>query len=71
MRLAIAQAQAALEIDEVPVGAIIVRDQRVIGVETDHGDLDCEAVVNCAGMWARDLGLANDIHWAKTIAGCQ
>jgi tRNA(adenine34) deaminase len=31
MRLALAQAQAAYEIDEVPVGAIIVRGQRVIG----------------------------------------
>ena len=31
MRLAIEQAQAAFELDEVPVGAIIVRDQRVIG----------------------------------------
>ncbi len=31
MRLALEQAQAALEMDEVPVGAIIVRDQRVIG----------------------------------------
>ncbi len=31
MRLAIEQAQAAFELDEVPVGAVIVRDQRVIG----------------------------------------
>ena len=31
MRMAIAQAQAAREIDEVPVGAIIVREERVIG----------------------------------------
>ena len=31
MQLALQQAQAALELDEVPVGAIIVRDQRIIG----------------------------------------
>ncbi len=31
MRLALAQAQAAYELDEVPVGAVIVREQRVIG----------------------------------------
>ena len=31
MRMAIAQAQAAQEIDEVPVGAVIVREERVIG----------------------------------------
>jgi tRNA(adenine34) deaminase len=31
MRMAIQQAQAAAEIDEVPVGAIVVHQQRVIG----------------------------------------
>ena len=31
MRLAMNQAQAAFEMDEVPVGAVIVRGQRVIG----------------------------------------
>ena len=28
----------------------------VVGVETDQGFLECETVVNCAGMWARELG---------------
>jgi tRNA(adenine34) deaminase len=31
MKLALQQAIAAFELDEVPVGAIVVRDQRVIG----------------------------------------
>lgn len=31
MRRALEQAQAAMEIDEVPVGAIVVRDQQIIG----------------------------------------
>ncbi len=31
MRLALDQAQAAFDLDEVPVGAIIVREQRIIG----------------------------------------
>src|SRR5207249_970637 len=26
------------------------------GVSTDHGDIACDAVVNCAGMWGRELG---------------
>ena len=33
----------------------------VTGVETDQGQIKCEVVVNCAGMWARDLGLRNAI----------
>ena len=26
------------------------------GVATDHGDIACEIVVNCAGMWGREVG---------------
>ena len=29
----------------------------VSGVATDGGDIGCEVVVNCAGMWAREIGL--------------
>ncbi|MCA1665786.1 MAG: FAD-binding oxidoreductase, partial [Myxococcales bacterium] len=28
----------------------------VTGVQTPYGDIECEHVVNCAGMWARQLG---------------
>lgn len=30
---------------------------KVVGVETDSGVVKCEYFVNCAGMWARELGL--------------
>jgi heterotetrameric sarcosine oxidase gamma subunit len=30
---------------------------RVAGVETDRGEIDAEVVVNCGGLWARELGL--------------
>jgi len=35
-----------------------IRQERgaATGVRTDHGDIACEAVVNCAGMWGRELG---------------
>lgn len=29
---------------------------RVVGVETDAGVVKCEYFINCAGMWARELG---------------
>ncbi len=32
------------------------RDGKVAGVITEHGDIDAEYVVNCAGMWAREFG---------------
>ena len=30
--------------------------RRVTGVRTDQGHVECEAVVNCAGQWAKALG---------------
>ena len=32
------------------------KNGRVAGVETRHGTIGCEYVVNCAGQWARALG---------------
>ena len=29
---------------------------RIVAVKTDHGDIACEKVVNCAGQWARQVG---------------
>jgi 4-methylaminobutanoate oxidase (formaldehyde-forming) len=35
---------------------IDVADGRVSGVRTDRGDIACEVVVNCAGMFAAEIG---------------
>jgi len=43
-------------IEDCPVEAIHVRDGRVAGVRTAHGEIACEIVVNCAGQWAREVG---------------
>jgi glycine cleavage system aminomethyltransferase T/glycine/D-amino acid oxidase-like deaminating enzyme len=52
-------------------GATIVEGVRVLdvlharggvtGVRTAHGDIACEYVVNCAGMWARELGARSGV----------
>ena len=34
----------------------------VRGVYTDHGFIECEYVVNCAGMWARQLGALSGVN---------
>ncbi|MCC6624309.1 MAG: GcvT family protein [Deltaproteobacteria bacterium] len=44
-------------IEGAPVTGILQRKGRVAGVTTAHGSIQCEVVVNCAGMWARELGL--------------
>ncbi|MBI2800370.1 MAG: GcvT family protein [Gammaproteobacteria bacterium] len=43
-------------IENTKVTAIHREDGRVIGVGTEHGDIRAETVVNCAGMWAREVG---------------
>ncbi len=44
-------------VSTAPAGA----SERVTGVRTDLGDIECEVVVNCAGMWARELGERNGV----------
>ncbi len=42
--------------EHTKVTAILRRGDRVSGVSTDQGDIHAEIVVNCAGMWAREVG---------------
>jgi 4-methylaminobutanoate oxidase (formaldehyde-forming) len=42
-------------VEGVPVTGVLQRRGVVTGVRTDHGDVEAEYVVNCAGMWARQL----------------
>ncbi|MEI8298532.1 MAG: FAD-dependent oxidoreductase [Pseudomonadota bacterium] len=40
----------------VPALGVLQANGRVTGVQTQHGDIRCDYVVNCAGMWARQFG---------------
>lgn len=51
-----ARQQGVTVLQGVTVRDVSVRNSRVAGVVTDQGDIECEYVVNCAGMWARQLG---------------
>jgi 4-methylaminobutanoate oxidase (formaldehyde-forming) len=44
-------------LEETPVTGITQQGGRVTGVVTKRGKIEAEYVVNCGGMWARDLGL--------------
>jgi 4-methylaminobutanoate oxidase (formaldehyde-forming) len=55
--LAIGARQAgARVVEHTPVTGILRKNGAVAGVTTTRGDVTCEVVVNCAGMWARELG---------------
>jgi glycine cleavage system aminomethyltransferase T/glycine/D-amino acid oxidase-like deaminating enzyme len=43
-------------IEGTPVTGISQRDGRVTGVSTAKGAIEAEYVVNCAGMWAKQVG---------------
>jgi 4-methylaminobutanoate oxidase (formaldehyde-forming) len=43
-------------LEDTKVTAIHRQGERVSGLGTEHGDIAAEYVVNCAGMWARELG---------------
>ena len=51
-----ARMQGVQIIEETAVTGFIKEDQRVTGVTTDKGNIEAEYVVNCAGMWAREIG---------------
>jgi heterotetrameric sarcosine oxidase gamma subunit len=42
-------------LEGVPVTGIRTHRGAVAGVRTPHGDIEADVVVNCAGMWARQL----------------
>lgn len=43
-------------LEGVPATGFLQKRGVVTGVRTPLGDIECEYVVNCAGMWARQLG---------------
>jgi glycine cleavage system aminomethyltransferase T/glycine/D-amino acid oxidase-like deaminating enzyme len=57
-----ARMQGAKIIEETAVIDVITKRGEVKGVRTARGDIECEYVVNCAGMWARQLGARNGVN---------
>ncbi|CAG9136949.1 unnamed protein product [Plutella xylostella] len=42
--------------EDCSVTGVLSKNDRVCGVETTHGPIECEYFVNCAGFWARQVG---------------
>jgi glycine cleavage system aminomethyltransferase T/glycine/D-amino acid oxidase-like deaminating enzyme len=57
-----ARLQGARIYEHTPVLGVTHRRGAVTGVQTAHGVIECEYVVNCAGMWARQLGARSGVN---------
>lgn len=64
-----ARMRGARIIEHVRVEDVLLADGAVTGVRTDHGDIEAEIVVNCAGQWANHLaakiGVTVPLHSAE------
>jgi len=49
-------------IENCAVTGVLVENGAVKGVRTAEGDIEAEYVVNCAGMWARQLGELSGVN---------
>ena len=56
-----ARLKGATILEGVAVTNVTHANGRVTGVQTTHGDISCEVVVNCAGMWARQLAVNSGV----------
>ena len=57
-----ARQAGATIVQGVTVTDVTSRDGAVHQVVTDHGTIETEYVVNCAGMWARQLGAMSGVN---------
>ncbi len=49
-----ARARGARIFEETPVTAVRTRGGRVVGLETPGGDVRCDAIALCTGLWSRE-----------------
>ncbi|MEZ4224283.1 MAG: FAD-dependent oxidoreductase [Polyangiaceae bacterium] len=57
-----ARMQGARILEGVPVLDVLSDGKRVRGVVTAQGEIQAEYVVNCTGMWARQLAARTGVH---------
>lgn len=57
-----ARMAGARVVEGVSVLDVLTERCAVTGVRTSAGDVECEVVVNCAGMWARQLGARQGVN---------
>ena len=54
-------------VEGVTVTAVEKKGKRITAVRTAHGDVECEIVVNAAGLWARQFGELAGVELPVTV----
>jgi 4-methylaminobutanoate oxidase (formaldehyde-forming) len=57
-----ARRRGAQILTDTRVTAVRVENGRVRGVDTDHGSIECEVVVDAGGIYAHEIGLLAGVH---------
>lgn len=57
-----ARQRGALCLEGVRVDEVLINAGKVTGVRTDQGTIASDFVVNCGGMWARELGQQSGVN---------
>jgi len=57
-----ARMRGARILEKVRVSGVLSADGRVTGLRTDAGDIEAEVVVNCAGQWAKQIGVMAGVN---------
>lgn len=52
-----ARLRGAKILENTAVTGLLIENGRAVGVQTSHDEIAAEFVVNCAGMWAHELGV--------------
>tara|TARA_Y100000590_G_scaffold95172_1_gene107913 strand:+ start:1529 stop:3943 length:2415 start_codon:yes stop_codon:yes gene_type:complete len=52
-----AKAKGSKIYEDIGVTGILTKSNKVVGVETSEGEITCDAVAICAGLWSREIGL--------------
>ncbi len=56
-----AKMEGAQIFEKTPVEKILVKNKKIVGVQTKFGKIDCEYVVLATGMWSRQIGEDIDV----------
>tara|TARA_Y100001970_G_C14257389_1_gene876520 strand:+ start:791 stop:3238 length:2448 start_codon:yes stop_codon:yes gene_type:complete len=56
-----ARQNGATIIEQCPVKKILTKNNKIVGVETNYGKIECEYVVLATGMWSRQIAKEIDV----------